>query len=304
MISGFSSIFTHTINPANRTLRKATSELETIATQMASGKKVTSVKDDSSTYLRVQNLRNELPTWEVRSMTLDRAKVGMDWVNVVNSTADEAFSKLSELVLEAQQYPAGSVRREALQAQWDEVTNYTKSFAATGNNPTFTGTGAGSGWDSVSNGYDLGAIDSFYGTNTLNAHPNGSAWDGWMTSTSHGAAPRGFDLVNATSADFTSVSSTITARKTNTQNWYRNYSLDLSRVERLESEVNQNVDRINSQIGSLEDVDIGKLSQKYENVSTQQQLALKTIKSALNQYSEMSQYLLSQVQQSQYSFKA
>ncbi|MBN8649635.1 MAG: hypothetical protein J0L55_16920 [Caulobacterales bacterium] len=305
MISGVSHSLRVSISVAQRSVQKSNNEAQKLAQVMAAGKKITSVKDDPANYTIAQNLKNEKPTWEVRTETLDRARVGLDWMNLVNDSTRKILDKLGEIVLSAQSYAIGSSQRQALKAEWDQTILEAKSFTGTNNNPAFNGTGAGSGWDSATAGYDWGAIDSFYGPNTLNANPNGSGWEGWLTSTMYGAAMDTFDLVNASAADFTSVTSSINSRKTiSSDNWYRHYAADYNRVERLDKVAQENIDRIDGVIGSLEDIDIGALSSQYKNHTAKQDLASVTLRNAINTYSNFAQSLMGNVMRTQNSIRA
>lgn len=305
MIAGISHSLRNTFAKSQRSAANASDAANKIALALASGKKVASVKDDSSAYLMAQNLKNELPTWQVRADTLDRAEVGLDWMNLVNDTTYQILSKLDEILLSAQSYSIGSSQRQALQAQWNQTIAEADSFSASNNNPVFNGTGAGSGWNSASNAYDWGAIDSFYGPDMLNAHPNGSAWAGWLSSATYGAVLNTFDLVNATAGDITSAKASIDGRRnTSAQNWYRHYAADGGRVERLQKVVEQSTDRINSFIGSIEDIDLGELSAQLSNHNAKQELASTTLKQAINTYSNYAQSLMGSILRTQNSIRA
>ncbi len=128
MIAGISHSLRNTFAKSQRSAANASDAANKIALALASGKKVASVKDDSSAYLMAQNLKNELPTWQVRADTLDRAEVGLDWMNLVNDTTYQILSKLDEILLSAQSYSIGSSQRQALQAQWNKTFAESDSF--------------------------------------------------------------------------------------------------------------------------------------------------------------------------------
>jgi hypothetical protein len=98
---------------------------------------VSSVKDDGAAWARAAGLRSDVVQWSSRLSTLDPFETGLEYTRSGVDTSLSAFRALSELVLAARSSVAGSTAREALAAQWNHTTEWTRLNA--GPNVAFEG---------------------------------------------------------------------------------------------------------------------------------------------------------------------
>jgi flagellin-like hook-associated protein FlgL len=297
MIPGLNSA---SVSGAIRTSVKARQTMDTMTRQIATGQRVSSVKDDGAAWARASALRSEAPQWAVRLDTLNRAEIALDttmaWVTQTMSVLD----RLGELVLAARTMPAGSSARQAIAAEWNQVTEWVSAANATGNNPGMTGTGVGSGW--VTGGYDLTISgDDFYGPQTLSVWPNGSAFHNWfiLVDAARPIALRGLDINNANSATLDLATTSINSLKTAGRNWFQNSGVDQRRVDRLQIQAEKAAALVEQKASTLTDADMGKASTARANAETRQQVAMQTVRSAITAYGNMASGLLGNVQRTQ-----
>jgi flagellin-like hook-associated protein FlgL len=294
MIGGLTS----SLALAQRTASKARANMDEMSRQIATGQKVSSVKDDGAAWTRAASVRSEMVQWDVRQQTLGRIETGLDTTALWVEQTMAAFNQLSQLVLDARSTVAGSSSRAKIAAEWAQVVEWTRSFDGVNNNPTFINTGfiaAGPG------GYDFGSVDSFYGPEVYNAYPHGAGFDNWMDFVGTGVpvTMRGADILNASTADLDDVQAKINQMLGSGHLWMRSIAADQNGVDRLEVVASKGMDRAAGQIGSLTDADLGKASTQLRQSEARQQLALDTIKTALTAYGNYAGGLLGNVQRTQ-----
>jgi hypothetical protein len=303
MISGL-GISSSGIASAVRTASTARASMDSMTRQITTGQRVASVKDDSAAWAQAAALRAELPVWDQRGQSMREAQGGLDYVAMVVDNTTRALDRLAELALLARTSGVGSTARQAIAAEWAEVTEWTKVHDQIGDNPFFQSTAAASGW--VVGGYDFASRDPWYGPGNFSIFPNGAGFDNWMELVDAGrpVALRGFDMANATSAMLDDAMTSIRSLQQVGRNWQREIASDHARADRLEREADAGGDRVRLQIGSLTDADLGKASTARAQAETRQQLALSTVRQALDAYGAYAGGLLGNVQRTQRGISA
>jgi hypothetical protein len=300
MIAGLSS----SLALAQRTAAKARVTMDTMSRQIATGQKVASVKDDGAAWARAAAMKSDKATVAGRDVTLARLEAGLAFSEATNSRVIAALERLEQLVVTARGTVAGSSQRAALQAEWDAVTEWTRGIAL--NEPFATITGIQDlGGPNV--GYDLGAADSFFSGGLWAIH-QATFGDGYMTSaggTWPFTAPRGFDLLNAGTAQLNDITSSLNNYVADARwRWPTAVGDDQNRLDRLKALNRATEDRLDAAIGSLTDADLGKASTARAQAETRQQLALDTVRNAINAYGAFAGGLLANAQRTQRSVLA
>ena len=275
MISGLNSSSFATAIRAAGTARKT---MDTMTRQIATGQKVASVKDDGAAWARAAELKSTRQEWEARDTLVDRAMPAIDIHLETVENTDRALFRLQELILAARASVAGSSTRAAIAAEWNEVTEWTQGHNASNTLQTFVGSGAGSGW--VSGGYDIGANDTYFAGQSLNVWPHGSAFHNWIAlqDASRPVALRGFDILNATSAQLSDAQTSAASLRSAAVNHMRYGATDHRSLNAVRRDIEGNLDRLDTAVGSLTDADMGKASVNLRQAETRQQLANATVR--------------------------
>jgi flagellin len=283
---------------AQRTASTARATMDTMARQIATGQKVSSVKDNGAVWAQAAGLESQKVGAEARGYALGRIQSGLGFTEATLDLAYQALEKLSQLTIAARSAPVGSTARQALAAEWNQVTEWTAS--ANAGNPDWVYTA--SAWDQADYnnfGWDLGGTDPMLGGGRWAVMWNAGSIDGWV-SASTPVALRGFDLANANSAQldqaFAAANNMLNQAR---GRWGISVGADQRRLETLTDITNTEIDRLDAGIGSLTDADLGKASTARAQAETRQQLALETIKSAISAYGNFAGGLLGNVQRTQ-----
>jgi hypothetical protein len=284
MIGGLSS----SLALAQRTATKARATMDTMSRQIATGQKVSSVKDDGAAWARASALR----TQSVSNDTL-RANLGyLSSVFEANRVGTEA--KLADILnrretgLQATDPSLSATARAQIQVLHTEYAGGPSAAIA-----------------AVSHGHrgDTGAAFTFNNLDAVNiltvvTHDDGS---GQTFAGGNGGiiipAGDGNDLSTASSAI---LSVQIQDAHAASQRWRLQYWNGVGNaLERFDGYLAQQSDRLQSAQSSLTDADLGKVSAARAQADTRQQLALATIQQAISAYGNFAGGLLGNVQRTQ-----
>jgi flagellin len=302
MIGGLGS----SLSTALRTAGEARSRMDRASREIATGQRVASAKDDGAAWTRAAGLRSDQIEWRSRAETLDLVRTDMEVTHAVVLQQRELWSQLDQLVLQARGLPAGSQSRQTLQAEWNQLVAAMDRTGQT--TPVFQT--ATFQFAALNSGIGLAPGDSFLsgGGNWL-VHPDLDLTD--FAGSAMPVAVAGFDLVGATSAQLDDVAATIRAVRGDTPGGGTFLHLrlteggrDMRRAESLAQTARQMDQRMEAAIGALTDADLGKASTARAQSETRQQLALQTVRQALDAYGAFAGGLLGNVQRTQRGISA
>lgn len=296
MISGLNN---SGIASAIRTAGQARATMDTMSRQIATGQRVASVKDDGASWVRASVLRSDQVQWEDRSQTLNRVEVGLKATQATLDEVRSRFDRLGELILSARTSAPGSSTRAALQAEW--TTLATPSFSG-GTNPAFDNL-TGFSIDALGAGYRMNTTDPFFSGTRFAAYSNLDLFSQWTTMTGPVQLST-FNLLNATDSQLDQAATAVNTLRGRTgytwlAQWDAENSADLQQVDRLKDMSEAASARLEGQIASLTDADLGKASAARSMAETRQQLALSTVRQAISTYGAFATGLLGNVQRTQ-----
>jgi flagellin-like hook-associated protein FlgL len=295
MISGLG--ISSGIASAVRTAGKARATMDDMSRQIATGQRVSSVKDDGAAWARAAGLKSEKAAVAGRE-TLMAAFAVVD----ANQTArtiqsDELQQKLIELVTSAMAHPAGSQARQAIGAEYDQVFAAWSAARAPDNPVTGETTIAPYVW-----GVQGTAADPLM--NSVRVHSLGHR--SWFDNAHHtidylanGVPIGSIDVRNGSAANLTNGLASLKDhlfRVVPNHTGYGNTGKSLDWARRMSDEQG---DRLDAAIGSFTDADLGQASTNLRQAETRQQLALSTVRQALDAYGAYAGGLLGNVQRTQ-----
>jgi flagellin len=301
MISGL-GISSSGIATAVRTASTARATMDTMGREIATGQRVASAKDDGAAWTRMAALKSQKVTVAGRQEVLDRIDMQLTYTDAGVQQAIAGLDRLRELTITARQYAAGSSQRAALQAEWAQTLTWSNQGGAT---PDFVH--SATHWDQSSYnnfGYDYSAVDAQFAGNRWAISYGTAAFAGWYSF----AAPvalTSVDLATASDAQLTDAFTSATAMRDQAQGrWGISVGQDLNLVDRLQSLNSAEANRLDRAIGSLSDADLGKASAARAQAQARQQLALSTVRQALDAYGAFAGGLLGNVQRTQRGISA
>lgn len=292
MISGLGSSVTTSLN----SVAKAQRSMDRVAEQMASGKRVASVRDDGAAWLRANSLKG----------TADTSRTAVDWIgrsNAMNELAQvgqsdivEQLTRMKELVLAAQGSFSSVESRTAYDREYQGII---ASLNAT---------------QSTSYFYDITRArirftpTSIFGEYVMIEHLE-------PTSASVPAADTGFGTASAPGLQAQNLATATQAQLANTltqlEEWLgntRTFTTDIAAMignnTWIQRRAEDRADRTEAAAAALTEADLGRLSTERGAAQARSQLAVSTIRAALDQYSAYATGLLGGVQRTQRSVMA
>jgi flagellin len=287
MISGLG--ISSGIASAVRTASKARATMDTMARQIATGQRVASVKDDGAAWARANRALSDARARQALQDTLRNLAAG---VSVYETSAAErlaVWDRMKGVALAATDPTLSAQSRSALQAEQTELNSAQLVLSATNHDDAVPMTSsAGGQWSPVNTAptdLNLTWVRDINGSTGITAFTALTA----ITSTTN--------LSTATTAQ-----TALTNLATRTDE-VRGRVADLARLGRL---LNRDAEQLRDHAGreeqlaaSLTDADLGKASTARANAETRQQLALATVRQALDAYGTYAGGLLGNVQRTQ-----
>jgi flagellin-like hook-associated protein FlgL len=283
MIAGLSS---SGIATAIRTAGRARETMDTMSRQIATGQRVSSVKDDGAAWGRAAGLRSQVTGTQALRTNLERLQM----VFTVNAAATEArmeaIEPLEQNALAAMDPGLSASARAALQAAQSIPPSSAASIGAASHDQ-FSSSGARFTFNSLDADNqlavlvsDAGATQTYQGSGFATA-PAGSTTD--LSTPATAATARQLIL------------DSLALQRSRLAYW----GSVANGLEHLESHLSRAEDRLQAGIGSLTDTDLGKASAARAQAETRQQLALSTVRQAISAYSSFATGLLGNVQRTQ-----
>lgn len=289
---------------AMRSAARARETMDTMTRQIATGQRVSSARDDGAAFTRASELRAQKTQYATAIQTLNRVEVGVRQTSAVNDIAIERLDTMRQLVLQAHSSPPNSPARQALQAEWSGLVNMPGAF---GENYGFAN------WDNWAGEYSMNPADPLFDGVRLFAFAGlNQGWGDFMTQDPDplGGRPVRIDTINlatATTAQLNDTSTTIDTYQNAWQGWSTRRAamigamtgMDLAMIDGMRDRFSTSMDRLDRQIGTLTDADLGKASAARATAQTRQQISLSTVRQALDTYQAYAGGLLGNVQRTQ-----
>jgi hypothetical protein len=288
MISGLG--ISSGIASAVRTAGKARAAMDTMARQIATGQRVASVKDDGAAWARGAALRSEAigQRTVAGSMNFVRQVIDLDLTR--GDIALDQRDQARQAALKATDPSMSASERALLDAQQEDYFNPTVPTASI--------------FDSLGIGNSLGGNWTFSNAPVNNVLRVLTSSSGTTTDFQGAAALAGFN--SPVRGDLSSAAAAAIALdnivRVDTPFWtgrMQYWSSVSGRLERETAQINTSADRLEAAAETLTQADLGRASAARAQAETRQQLALATVRQALNAYGAYAGGLLGNVQRTQ-----
>jgi flagellin len=287
MIGGLGS----SLSTALRTAGEARARVDRSTREIATGQRVSSVKDDGAAWARAARQRSDAQAGRMLAGQLDwlRAGVGIHRTSVESRLVLGAMSEHN--ALRATDPSMSAATRAQIDAQQDEISAQVSDLSPTNHD------------DAISLIATSGAVWQPSGSSAADAN---MAWvhsiDGTTMATSW--SPVTYQTAIAMN-DVSSVANATTSRANRAvrNGEWRTLAQNLAGLDRLLASQGDHIrataDRQDAQAASLTEVDLGKASSMRAQAQARQQLALDTVRVALTAYGQFAGGLLGNVQRTQ-----
>jgi flagellin len=275
---------------AQRTASKARATMDDMSRQIATGQKVSSVKDDGAAWARASGLKSEAVGQRTVAGSVNFVRQVIDVDLMRGEIALEQRDLARQAALRATNASLSSAERTLLDTQQEDYFNPAV--------PT------GSVFDSLGIGNSLGGNWSFSNAPVNNVLQVITSSTGATTSFQGAAALAGFN--SAVRGDLSSAAAAAIAldniTRVDTPFWtdrMQYWSGVSNRLERHSAQLSANADRLNGAANSLTQADLARVSANRAQAETRQQLALDTIRTAISAYGNFANGLLGNVARTQ-----
>jgi len=247
---------------ALQNLNKTTASLNETQTQINTGLKVASAKDDAATFAIAQKLRSDVAGLNAVKGSLDRATSTLDVAIAAGEAVSDLLIELKEKAVAAKDSGLDTASRTSLSDDFKQLRDQITSIV---NNAEFNGTNA-----VKSGGGAIVAITNDTGSNTITI----------------GAQDLSLSAANVTISAGASIGTAAlaSAAVTNLESSIGNVNTALSalgsganRLELQKTFVNKLSDAIEVGVGNLVDADLAKTSANLQSLQVKQQLGLQAL---------------------------
>jgi hypothetical protein len=283
---------------AQHAATKARATMDTMTRQIATGQKVSSVKDDGAAWTRANAARSESKASEVRADMARGVAAKVDVIRLMGEEVQAGFIQLDAILTSALQFQPGSTQRAALARDYSAIANHlvslnAQSWEASGYNGTWVNNGTSPEGHWFMNAFAPGT--------GLDGHKvRDGSWNaflnGWVAAQ---------DLNTMTVPQVQSFKATLAGEESPTPGlqWFYSYTpavaSDVLGLERAAVQQSARADLFAGVATSLTDADLGKASTALRESQSRQQVALSTIQQAISAYGNYAGGLLGNVQQTQ-----
>ncbi|UTW57635.1 flagellin [Kordiimonas sp. SCSIO 12603] len=247
---------------ALQNLNQTQSELNTTQTQINTGLRVSSAKDDAATFAIAQTLRGEVSGLQAVSASLDRAQSSLDVAIAAGEAVSDLLIELKEKAVAAKDNGLDTASRTSLNDDFQQLRDQITSIVQ---NAEFNGTNA------VENGGDaIIAITNDTGSNTITIGAQDLSLGG--ANVTIGSA-QSIGTQDAASVAVANIESSIQ----NVNTALSALGSGANRVELQQNFVNSLSDSIEVGIGNLVDADLAETSANLQSLQVRQQLGLQAL---------------------------
>jgi flagellin-like hook-associated protein FlgL len=297
MISGLSS---SGIATAIRTAGRARETMDTMSRQIATGQRVSSVKDDGAAWARAAGLESQKVQAQVRSgfHTANLRQVAQAQMAVDDGTRS-TFDRMAGLIRQAMTLPAGSSARQQLATEYaEELLTLDGMRTTTGPIDSGMGTQPDGHWGIQGPASDPVLAGRTIWT-TLATSPEDNGWQA-TDPLSNGQPYGSANLTGGTQPQLEAALRTVERfRDATISGALMLNGRRLQWLDRVDDLSRREIDTLDTAIGSLTDADLGKASAARAQAETRQQLALATVRRAISAYSSFATGLLGNAQRTQ-----
>ena len=247
---------------ALQNLNQTQSELRTTQTQINTGLRVASAKDDAATFAIAQTLRGEVSGLQAVSSSLDRAQSTLDVAIAAGEAVSDLLIELKEKAVAAKDTGLDTSSRNSLNDDFKQLRDQITSIVQ---NAEFNGTNVvNAGGDAVV------AITNDTGSNTITIAAQDLSLSSTnvtiTTSQEINTATSAADAVTKIEASIANVNTSLSALGSGS-----------SRIELQQNFVNSLSDSIEVGIGNLVDADLAETSANLQSLQVRQQLGLQAL---------------------------
>lgn len=247
---------------ALQNLNKTTGSLNTVQTQINTGLKVASAKDDAATFAIAQKLRGDVAGLNAVKSSLDRANSTIDVAIAAGEAVSDLLIELKEKSVSAKDTSLDTTSRASINNDFKQLRDQITSIVS---NAEFNGTNAVS-----SGGSNISAITNDNGANSITiAAQDLSLGGGNVTLTATQSI--GSQALAATAVD--NIESSIS----NVNTALSALGSGAKRLELQGEFVNKLSDAIEVGVGNLVDADLAKTSANLQSLQVKQQLGLQAL---------------------------
>jgi flagellin-like hook-associated protein FlgL len=296
MIPGLSS--SSGIAMAVRTASKARATMDDMSRQIATGQRVSSVKDDGAAWTRAAALKSDIVRHETVATWVQRGQIVQETSLTVMENFGETIAKAAELVMQAIHAQQNGRSRSALKAEYDAVIGALDSYAANTvvdglsflaahvHNPSLTPLTLHSGGPPYVWGIKPFENDPAYDDFVIQLETYSGVWP---------ANSFAVNLETMSAADLTSLRGTLDVYATFVRHQSQAIGMVTTANDRVIGRANAAADRLTNAVGALTDADMGKASAARAIAETRQQLALATVRQAISTYGNYASGLMGNV---------
>jgi len=247
---------------ALQNLNKTTASLNETQTQINTGLKVASAKDDAATFAIAQKLRSDVAGLNAVKGSIDRATSTLDVAIAAGEAVSDLLIELKEKAVAAKDSGLDTASRTSLNDDFKQLRSQINSIV---NNAEFNGTNA------VKNGGSaIVAITNDTGSNTITIAAQDISLTGAKVTISAGTSISTSALASAAvgflESSIANVNTSLSA-----------LGSGANRLELQKTFVNKLSDSIEVGIGNLVDADLAKTSANLQSLQVKQQLGLQAL---------------------------
>jgi len=247
---------------ALQNLNKTTSQLNTVQTQINTGLKVASAKDNGAVYAIAQKLRADVAGLNAVKGSLDRATSGLDVAIAAGEAVSDLLIELKEKAVAAKDSGLDTASRNSLNNDFTQLRDQITSIV---NNAEFNGT------NNVKNGGDaIVAITSDDGGNTITIGAQDLSLTGTKVTITAATSISTAALASAAVGFIESSIANVNTSLSSLGSGSNRLALQRNFVDKLS-------DSIEVGIGNLVDADLAKTSASLQSLQVKQQLGLQAL---------------------------
>ncbi|MBL4836923.1 MAG: flagellin [Kordiimonadaceae bacterium] len=247
---------------ALQNLNKTTASLNTIQTQINTGLKVGSAKDDAATFAIAQKLRGDVAGLNAVKSSLDRASSTLDVAIAAGEAVSDLLIELKEKAVAAKDSGLDSASRTSLNDDFKQLRDQITSIV---DNAAFNGTNA------VKNsGSAIIAITNDSGGNTITVAAQDLSLAGSTVSLTAGSSISTQAIASTAVQNLDSSISNVNTSLSALGSGAKRLELQRSFVDKLS-------DSIEVGIGNLVDADLARTSASLQSLQVKQQLGLQAL---------------------------
>ncbi|WP_262691434.1 flagellin [Kordiimonas aestuarii] len=247
---------------ALQNLNKTTAALSTTQTQINTGLKVSSAKDDAATFAIAQKLRSDVAGLNAVKGSLDRATSTIDVAIAAGEAVSDLLIELKEKAVAAKDSGLDTASRASLNNDFTQLRSQITSIVQ---NAEFNGTNA-----VTSGGTAIVAITNDTGANVISIAAQDLSVSGTnvtlTSSQSIGTATAAGSVVTAIESSIANVNDALSALGSGAK-----------RIELQRNFVDKLSDSIEVGVGNLVDADLAKTSANLQSLQVKQQLGLQAL---------------------------